>query len=950
MKFEQLVVVLPCHSLEDLSLSREPAEAEAILSAWSALYHPVLLGTTGSAPQWASAEYPPQDPAGKLFLLPGCCESLVPSDWPSQAEAGGAVIVRGDNRTQFVAAALEHLDGEIPHVEPELVADFLALGVCHFLVELLTRQLRYMSNLDEVQFHQRVLAAAEDAVKKGGEGARESLRGAFDLLTESREYFYPVEAHLLDLTLVAPTTLGQSLRSELARPVPVNLLISGQTLEELATREPETLALLREGLEKHTATIIGGERDEAELPLLPLEALLAHLRRGLACYETHLGSRPTVFGRRRFGLTPALPQVLRKLGFVGTLHFTLEEGRFPTGNQSKIRWEGLDGTAVEALARLPLDVTQADAFLRLPETLGQTMDIDHAASIVFAHWPGQTSPWYEDLRRMADYSPALGRLESAGDYFHSTEYAGQATRYLPDKYRSPYLRQDVTAGGPDPISRWARYYRRRALAETIATLETLAQVVTAQPIEGREPIEHLFHKVEDTRARFLPEDGDLQKQLHARLEAAKKSLADGLARPGTSPQNGYLVINPWSFARRQCVDASELKQPPAQGGAVWMTDQTAGAKRAIVDVPAMGFAWLEAGAEPPPAPPSKRRRDQKSEEPPLAEENFLRNDFFQVELNPLTGAIKSIRDFARRDNRLAQQVAYRSPRPALAGQGEWAADDEAHYTVMAADEIAVLSPGPLVGQTVSRGRLLDRDGQLVARFVETLRVQRGSRVLEVDLELDPVRQPEADPWNSYYAIRFAWGDATADLYRSVQLASVSSEVAQLEAPHFLELREEKKRTTILTGGLPYHRRFGLRKLDTLLIVRGESARRFQFAIGIDLPYPVPLALELLAPEVVLRGVAPPPASSGWLFHLNAKNIVATAWEPILADGRVAGVRSRLLETEGRRTTAVLRALRPVKTAHKTASSASEPVSLPVSDDQITIEVGAYEWVEIEATF
>lgn len=369
-------------------------------------------------------------------------------------------------------------------------------------------------------------------------------------------------------------------------------------------------------------------------------------------------------------------------------------------------------------------------------------------------------------------------------------------------------------------------------------------------------------------------------------------------------------------------------------------------KQAIVDVPAMGFAWLEAGPALPPPVPVKKRRGQKAEEPPLAEGNVLRNDFFQVELNPVTGSIKSIRDFARRGNRLAQQIAYRSSQATAGASG----DDAAHYTVMAADEIAVVSPGPLVGQTVSRGRLLDRDGQLVARFVETLRIQRGSRLLEVDLQLDPVRQPESDPWNSYYAIRFAWGDATADLYRSVHLASVSSDVAQLEAPHFIDLRDEKTRTTILTGGLPYHRRFGLCKLDTLLIVRGESARRFRFAIGIDLPNPAPSALGVLAPEVVLPGVAPPPAASGWLFHLSAKNVVATAWEPIISDTRVVGVRIRLLETEGRQTTTVLRALYPVKTARKFAPASSEPVTLPVSDDRITIEVGPHEWLEIEAQF
>lgn len=772
------------------------------------------------------------------------------------------------------------------------------------------------------------------------------------MLTESREYFYPVEAHLLDLTLVAPTTLGVSLRSELSKPRPANLLISGKTLAEMATAEPETLTLLQDGLKKQTAVIIGGEWDEQELPLLPLEAILAQLRRGLGSYETHLGCRPTIFGRRRFGLTPALPHLLHKLGFVGALHFTLEDGRFPSGNQSKIRWEGVDGTPLEALARLPIDATQADAFFRLPETLGQTMDLDHAATVVFAHWPGQSSVWYEDVRRMADYSSALGRIESMADYFHSTEYSGQTTRHSADQYRSPYLRQDVAAGRRNPISRWVSYYSRRVgrgrrdSGNADATRHFPSASGRAAP---RSPVPRdrrcsCGDGIGRGRSGFAPACffGNGQENIVRSTGSSQRRVAERLS----GAQSVEFLPAPGRGRIR-------TEAPAGTGGAVWMAGQADTTKTAIVDLPAMGFAWLEAGPEPPPPPPApaRRKRGQKQEEtPPLAEGNLLRNDFFQVELHPVTGTIKSIRDFVRRENRLAQQIAFRSARPMRMAQGGRGDDEEAHYTVMAADEIRVVSPGPLVGQIVSRGRLLDLEGQIVARFVQTLRLERGSRVLELDLELDPIREPEADPWNSYYGLRFAWGSDTMDLYRSVHLGSVSSEIAQVEAPQFIDLREEKTRTTILTGGLPYHRRFGLRRLDTLVIVRGESARRFRLGIGVDLPYPVPAALGLLAPEVIVREASSPLAPSGWLFHVNAKNVVATAWEPVVSEDRPTGVRVRLLETEGRHTHAVLRALRPVKTARKTDFASPSPVELPVADDQVTIEIGPHEWVEVEVSF
>jgi len=59
----------------------------------------------------------------------------------------------------------------------------------------------------------------------------------------------------------------------------------------------------------------------------------------------------------------------------------------------------------------------------------------------------------------------------------------------------------------------------------------------------------------------------------------------------------------------------------------------------------------------------------------------------------------------------------------------------------------------------------------------------------------------------------------------------------LEAPQFLDLRSAGGRTVILPGGLPFHRRGGGRMLDTLLVVQGESARRFRLGSVSTSPTP-----------------------------------------------------------------------------------------------------------------
>ncbi len=953
MKFAQLIVLLPCQTLESLSLDRSPEEADQLLSAWTALFHPALLASAENMPEWFRAEEPPQETAGSLIVIPPCCEELLPEDWLLRAESTAALVLRNFRyRDALVNLALESLDNGAGSMTPDLVADFYALGFCHFLAELLTRQLRYMSNLDADSFKRRVVAAAQSAVQGDESAAHDELHNAFDLLTESREYFYPVETHLLDLTLVASSTIGETLRKELLSSAPTNLLMSAAVLEEIARQEPATLALLKDGLEKGTVNILGGEFEEQELPLLPPEAILEQFERGLATYDAHLGRRPAIFGRRRFGLWPVLPQILRRLGFVGALHFTLDDGRFPTGNQSKIRWEGLDGSVVEALVRVPLNAGQSDVFLDLPKRLGDTMDLDHAATLVFAHWPDQVCPWYRDLRRMAAYSPVLGRFSSADDYFQSTQLVGKLTQHKADDYRMPYLRQSVAAGLQDPISRWTRYYARRLALDALRSLTTLADLVGGL---GPDAGNHngLASQIEEARTNPSGDRGELNSRLADELERMVDRFAALLPRTAESVQTGYLFANPFSFTRQSLVDMPELPGRPAVGGPVRAAQQVEAAKQVVVEVPPMGFAWIgaETNATTPPSTP-KRTKKKNKEEPPLAEENILRNEFFEVAIHRDTGGIKGIHEYDVRGNRLGQQVAMRLSSSNASRGDLW---DEAtcghEYSVMAADEIAVTSGGPLLGEIVSRGRLLDREGQRIAGFRQATQIRRGSRVVEIRLDLDIDRQPEPDPWNSYYAVRFAWPDESADLYRSVNLASRPSEASLLESPYFLDLRAPKSRVTILTGGLPYHRRFGMRMLDTLLVVHGETAKSFRLGVGIGLHHPVPAALDFLAPRTMLPEEAAVPSNrSGWLFHVDAKNVVATHWSPLLLDGRITGYRVRLLETEGRNTQVGLRSFQLVKSAPRTEIDSDQPADLSVEKDRVAVDVGAHEWAQVEVEF
>lgn len=934
MKLEDIVVLLPVDSLEELSLDQEPLAAQSLLAAWTAPFHPAILASAGRVVRWQSIEHflDSEPTASSLVLLPSLGGAALPDGWIERAEAAGALVVRDlVDRDAAVAQVLAWIDRSpnpiaSDRLDADLVADFHALGLAQLLVELQMRQHYAMAGVDRDVFGDHALRAAEAALGGDEPAARESLQSAFDLLIEGREYFHSLESLLLDFTLVAPLAAGDALIDELAGEIPKTLLLSGRTAATLALDEPESLAAMKTALAAGRANLVGGEFAEPALPLAAPEAILAGIRRGLAAYEEHLGARPVVFGRRSFGLTPILPQLLDQCGFVGACRFTLGGGRFPSDHQSKIRWEGAGDAAIDALARVPIDAGRADGFLRLPERLTGVMELDDVPTVVFAHWPGRPSFWYDAARRMSGYGPVLGRFVGVNAWFEETAGSGRTVRHDPDEYHSPYLAESVERGEPDPISRWVRHHARQAALDAVGALRLMAAAAQGDlpaPVDVDDLRLAADDLANDAALASASAESRLDERIQAALAETLGAAAKALSRAGDKTTLGQLIVNPWSFRR-------------------------------AADAPAMGFAWRApdaAASESVPAESSRRepfwRRKPRRRSP--EEEYVLRNEFFEAAIDPATGALRAIHDGRTRGNRLAARLALRAAD--LAAQADAAdgpEDEEAAYSIMAADHLEIeTSPGG-GGRIASRGRLVDRRGNQLAEFRQTFRARRGSRVLELDVELMPEREPDANPWHSYYAVRFAWDDPAAELRRSVNLMSWPTEASRFESPHFVEIRGDRRRTAILAGGLPYHRRRGARKLDCLLIVRGETARRFRVGIGVDVPHPAAAAIDFLAPQTLaVDSARRPPSDSGWLFHVDTPNVIATGWEPIGCEGRTAGFRARLLETEGHATSLRLRSFRRPTAARHTDFLGNPRQDLPIEDDHVTIRLEPYQWTQID---
>jgi len=975
MNYQQLIVLLPCHSLEDFPTHHEGDDAAGLLAAWTALWHPALIANAGKMPSWHRADAPPENVTNRLIVVPDISQPQLPTGFLQRAELEAACLIHTElDRERIIEIALARLETAISSTVESWAADFLALGYCFLQVELLTRKLRYSSNLDEIHFQNQVVAAAVAVMEGQADEARSRVAASFDILAMERDHFYPGEAYLLDVTMLAPTMLGERLQDQLGKLAACNLLLSGEMLERIVRDEPETLELLRSALREERAGLIGGEYGERRSTLLSCETLLTQLRLGLAQYQEILGRCPNVYGRQRFGLTPLLPQILTKLGFDAALHASFEEGVVPEGSQGKVRWEGCDGTPLTAIARLPLDAAKPQTFLNLGVKLGESMDMDHIATVCLGHWPGTPSPWYEDLRRISGYCSALGKFVTMEQYFRTTDYPVHQDRFGYDQYRSPYLKQAVAGKQPDPISTVVRYWHRRAAAEAAQSLETLAALAMGKEVSIpedktdamlREPLDLLTNTdLGDERA----EAAELDDAVVVALQWSLQRFAEALPRAEATAERGYLIANPHSFVRRVGLEVPALDGLPAESRPVYSAS-AAGAQRRppngrtevdtpeihaldgpaaagammqlVVDVPPMGFAWVT------PGPPSDNAKKTSAN---LADDCVLQNEFFEARIDPATGGLRAIHEYNARRNRLSQRLAFRFGEPQGTRRGNEHAEVERPYAAMVAEGIETTIATGTLGEIVARGKLLDPKGRRLAEYRQTYRLWRGSRVLLLDVELQPEQSCTDDPWNCYYGIRFAWANEAAELYRSANMTRQAVKGKRFEAPLYVEIDDAGSRTAILTGGLPFHRRYGLRMLDTLAVVSGERCRRFRLGIGVEVKSSLHEALHLITPPPALAQRAPPPrpTSSGWLFHVDARNVAATHWEPIIEAGRAVGVRARLLETQGRQAKVGWQCFRPVKTARKINFQGGTLSECQVDGGTIQLQLTAHEWAEVEA--
>ena len=202
MNLDKALLLTPSHCYEEFPVHHEGDEADDLLASWTSLWHPVILRQCQNIPSWEKVDEQHGGLEKLLFVIPAISQGDVTSSFRSRAESDHAILVDGHtDRPELVGQLLAKLDGNCVDLNDDHVRDFYALGYCFLQTELLTRNMRYSSNLNEGGFHGNLVAAAEAACAGNADDMHAGLQACFDMLTEEREHYYAVEVYLLDIAL-----------------------------------------------------------------------------------------------------------------------------------------------------------------------------------------------------------------------------------------------------------------------------------------------------------------------------------------------------------------------------------------------------------------------------------------------------------------------------------------------------------------------------------------------------------------------------------------------------------------------------------------------------------------------------------------------------------------------------------------------------------------------------
>jgi alpha-mannosidase len=877
----------------------------ACLGGYASLWHPSLLLGAESPPALTRPdEIPP--PRDWLALAPAMIHAAL------APESGWAVKENGE-LLPLPEMARPDPDGwlaplKLADCDAEFRADFYALGFTWIALSVLYERMGQANSADLTEVFREAKLAAERLYSGDLEGCAGSLRAAFDVMHNARQLMFAATINLVDFVLPPPRIDAAMLAKRLECQAPANLIATGAELDRWAAEAPDLLEGIKRGLSELRLEVASGTYDDVAWTPLSQPERIAMLERSAESFRRNLDRDCDYFACRSIALGPDLPQLLMKFQYRYAYHGAFDGGRLPAFRGPKINWNAADGSSLETLAQPARNGGDERDALAAIAALAATLKNDRGPTLVFARWLGSDAWWLEQWLRGNDYAPVLGRFQTLNDYFLNSTYPDNSTETRADEYSAPRL----AAGGVDPIGRWADRQRFRRRHEALGALLGMQQIASGGKSETPEGFSELA---------FGKSDAD--SALAAMEKSAKETLA-ATVLAGAEKRSGYLVVNPSGAPRRTRIVFPGERLGLKLDNTVRAVQVEKDRSGVALDLPGWGFAWIPRSGEDV--------KDFPLDAPAIASGKRLRNEFVEVEIDSRTGGIRGLWDVLSGYSRLGQQLVH--------GAGGR----------MVGTKCAVTAGGPAFGEITTEGEIEGPDGRRRAGFRQTFRLWRGRPLLEIDIVLLDIAELGTDADVDYLAVRWSWPDDKAIVRVPNGAGFQIHRGERWESATAIELRERHMHLAILPDGLPFHRRFDPRMADTLLVVRGESAREFRIGVGVDYSQALAATEEMNSPLYCIPVEHGPPraGTTGWLARLDLRHVHCVGLRP-LEDGR-PGVLFRLAEHQNKPGRGDLRFCRDPRSARLVNGRRELIFDLYPVNDALTVDVSALEFQQIEVLF
>jgi len=864
-----------------------------ILNGYLSLWHPAIIADSINPPKIISYQDTEEITESSIVCL------VDASNHESYRVKSSNIFNASAQKSETIKnldKLLKSLKNFSVETQPAELDYFYAVGFAYLMVNGLFEAMQHENLLSHESIWSECVQASGKYMEGDWESAKENLRSACALIQSGREVLHASSIHLLDFVPIKKLTDFKI--PNIASGLPSNLIASG---EEISNLEAKELEQLKEWVNADLLEICGGLFKDSPEPVGPLTSRIWNIKKGRETLLNLIGRESKIFAKSTQGLSSDSPRVLHLAGFSKSLLMPNGENNVPSFRGPVFSWSSSVGRQIETFCRDPFSSSTNHTFFHLAFHLGKVLQQDSSATLAFFKTTPTTSPFYDYFLIANNLAPIFGNWLTMSNYLHEV---------YPSEYPGPLSQDDFNTDTlgihtDSPISGPMHHLKNRRTLDCASNLASILNVLNANQTEPAKQFALDWEKAElKLELNFTKND----KSADLLFQQAGELLTDRILLRGEEGKKGILLINPCSFTRRIGMETESSSGPQSAKG-VLAVNQSVNKSESIIEVPGLGYTWVPlADSLNPPKFANKFK---------LADENSVRNEFFEAEIDRTTGGIKAFRDLKTRANRLSQQL--------IANVG----------SKVMADNIQVTSTGPLFGEIKCNGTILGSNQEVIAKFSQTIRAWLGRPMLEINIEVLPTKPLRGDRWSNYIACRFAWPLDQVNLYRGLEGKIASTQNQRIESCDFLEWKWGIRRTFLFTRGLSHLEKQGDRMIDVLLITEGEKNTNFCLGLSMDREHPFQLAMALDSPihiQQVNRG-HPPAGPTGWFFHIDAPNLVL---HQISFKADESSVFLLLEETEGFATPCDIRCVRTPKRACFMDLQGNDQGDLIIRDDSITI--------------